>query len=162
MDAPLRALLMGAPLAARGAEGDAPCAALDAHVSAVRALLQTTYGGGPEARQADEELAQVAALPDGAGGVACRRALLLFALGREPEVAAHFAAAGGADADAAYARDLAERVLPFVTPRFLANQCQSPDAYVVLCLVLAEMWRGERLGNWPRAPLCEAGRSRGQ
>ena len=26
--------------------------------------------------------------------------------------------------------------------------CQAPDAYVTLCLVLSEMWAGERLGNF--------------
>ena len=39
-------------------------------------------------------------------------------------------------------RDLAERVLPFVTPRFVANSCQRPDAFVQLCVVLAELWAG--------------------
>ena len=75
-----------------------------------------------------------------AGGRACQRAALLFALAHEAEVAAHYGP---------YARDLAERVLPFVTPRFVANSCQRPDAFVQLCVVLAELWGGERLGNWP-------------
>ena len=168
MDAPLRALLMGAPLAARGAEGDAPCAALDAHVSAVRALLQTTHGAAPRRARPAEELAQVAALPDGAGGVACRRALLLLrARPRAFEVAAHFAA-GGADADAAYARDLAERVLPFLdAPRLAHQRWAPPDAHARARsrhrqLVLAEM-AAPPPGQLRRARLlCEAGRSRGQ
>ena len=75
-------------------------------------------------------------------GAACQRAALLFALAHEAELAAHYGP---------YARDLAERVLPFVTPRFVANSCQRPDAFVQLCVVLAELWEGEPLGNWPRA-----------
>ena len=108
-----------------------------------RALLRRVYGDGEEAAQADFELRAVCAM-DGAtpAGAACQRAALLFALAHEAELAAHYGP---------YARDLAERVLPFVTPRFVANSCQRPDAYVQLSVVLAELWAGEPLGNWPRA-----------
>ncbi len=145
----LRPLLLGPPLVERG-DGAAAAAAADdglgPYMDGIRALLRRTYGEGPEAAQADAELATMLERPPGAEATACRRALLLFAMHREPEVAAHFAQRDGDG----YARDMAERVLPFVTPRFLANQCQCPDAYVLLSLVLAEMWPGERLGNWPR------------
>lgn len=141
----LRPLLLGPPLSERR---DATSARADArrlapHVQSVQELLKATYGDGPEAAQAVCELDGVAALGPDVRGVACQRALLLFACHREPGVAAHFGDA--------YARDMAQRVLPFVTPRFVANQCQAPDAYVLLSLVLAEMWPGERLGNWPLA-----------
>ena len=140
----LRELLLGAPLSVRveapgAAEADAE--ALRVHVEGVRALVARVYGGGEEAAQADLELRGV--LARGAAGperAACHRAALLFALAHEAEVAAHYGP---------YARDLAERVLPFVTPRFVANSCQRPDAFVQLCVVLAELWGGERLGNWP-------------
>lgn len=135
----LRPLLLGPPLQEQRDTNDA--AALSEHVSGVQELVKQTYGDGPEAAQALCELDGVAALGTDFGGVACQRALLLFACHREPGVAAHFRDA--------FARDMTQRVLPFITPRFLANQCQAPDAYVLLSLVLAEMWPGERLGNWP-------------
>lgn len=149
VDVGLRALLLGAPLSARNADGDGAPAdralaeALRAGVEGTRALLRRVYGDGEEAAQADLELRAVCAM-DGAtpAGAACQRAALLFALAHEAELAAHYGP---------YARDLAERVLPFVTPRFVANSCQRPDAYVQLSVVLAELWAGEPLGNWPRA-----------
>ena len=155
VDVGLRALLLGAPLSARNADADADAdtggapadgassaEALRAAVEGTRALLRRVYGDGEEAAQADE-LRAVCAM-DGAtpAGAACQRAALLFALAHEAELAAHYGP---------YARDLAERVLPFVTPRFVANSCQRPDAYVQLSVVLAELWAGEPLGNWPRA-----------
>ena len=76
--------------------------------------------------------------------LACKRAALLFALHTEPEVQRYFA-------DEPFARDLYERVLPFLVPRFLKHSCQSPEAFVGACVVLADMWEGEPLGNWPRA-----------
>lgn len=128
------------------------CGMLASNVEGVQELLKTTYGDGPEATQAFEELDCVAALDTDFDGVACKRALLLFSLHKEPAVAAHFSDD--------FASDMAQRVLPFITPRFLANQCQAPDTFVLLSLVLAEMWPGERLGNWPRnaqssAPQCD-------
>lgn len=145
----LRPLVLGPPLQEQ--RDTAATDALGPHVAGVQDLLRATYGDGPEALQAYGELESVAALGTDFKGVACQRALLLFACHREPAVAAHF----GDD----FARDMERRVLPFITPRFLANQCQAPDAFVVLSLVLAEMWPGERLGNWPRdaqagAPRC--------
>lgn len=146
----LRPLLLGPPLQEQ--RNTDATDALGSHVAGVQDLLKTTYGNGPEAAQALEELDAVVALGTDFKAVACQRALLLFACHREPAVAAHFGDA--------FARDMAQRVLPFITPRFLANQCQAPDAFVLLSLVLAEMWPEERLGNWPRdarasAPQCD-------
>lgn len=143
----LRTLMLGAPL---GTSRDATrLDALQPYVAGVQALVRETYGDGPEAAQAASELDAVVAAPPDYVGVAAQRALVLFACHREPAVAAHF--------DDAYGRDMARRVLPFVVPRFLARQCQTPDAFVLLSLVLAEMWPGERLGNWPRdEPVCGA------
>ena len=135
----LRPLLLGPPLQERCDTEHTDT--LAPHVASVQELLKHTYGNGPEAAQAVCELDGVAALDADFSGMACQRALLLFSCHREPAVASHFCDA--------FARDMTQRVLPFVTPRFLANQCQAPDAYVMLSLVLAEMWPGERLGNWP-------------
>ena len=140
VDMALRPLVLGSPLHER--RDTAATDALGPHAAGVNELLKQTYGDGPEAAQATGELEGVVALETDRRGATCQRAMLLFACHREPAVAAHFRDD--------FARDMADRVLPFITPRFLAGQCQAPDAYVLLSLVLAEMWPGERLGNWPR------------
>ena len=142
----LRKLLLGPALSERWAgeeETRTTIDALDAELRAVLALLPQVYGGNTEpCLQAMLEFKRILALPRDADGIVCRRAALLFALAREPELAARF----GDE----FARDLHERVLPFVLPRFLRNSCQAPDSFVAGALVLSEMWAGERLGNWPR------------
>ena len=139
-----RGALVGPALSDRpdGAR-DPAHALLNAHLRGVVDLLPGSYGGGAAARQACAELRRVCALPDGpAPNLACKRAALLFALHAEPEVQAYFA-------DEPFARDLHERVLPFLVPRFLKHSCQAPEAFVQACVVLADMWEGEVLGNWP-------------
>ena len=143
----LRELLLGPSLveradAARATEALAD--ALDAELRAVLALLPQVYDGTTDScLQAILEFERILALPRDADGVVCRRAALLFALAREPEIAARF--------DEPLARDLHERVLPLLLPRFLRHSCQAPDAFVAGALVLAELWPAERVGNWPRA-----------
>ena len=141
--ASLRTLLLGNPLAARS-EGDAQAIsdALDDHLQVVLQLLPQVYGKTSAVDQAVMELERVSELPADADGVCCRRAALLFALAREPELLELFD-------DKEYASDMRLRVLPFVFPRFLRNSCQAPDAFVAAAIVLGEMWKGERLGNWP-------------
>lgn len=152
----LRSLLMGPPLTQRGSddqEGDpASAAKLDEVLGAVKGLLPQVYGKGIATDQASMELQRVVAMPATYEGLACKRASVLFAMQREKEVAAHFAAE-----DPTYAGDMRDRVLPFSTPRFVRHSFQCPDAYVVLAAVLSEMWAGERLGNWPLLPAEEAG-----
>ncbi len=135
-----RAALVGAPLSGRRGT-DASHAQLNAHLRGVVELIPYTYGRGPAARQAVAELAKIPELPNTPAGIACKRAALLFALYSEPELKAYFA-------DEPFARELYERVLPFVVPRFLKHSCQAPDAFVQMCVVLADMWEGEPLGNW--------------
>lgn len=141
----LRGAIVGAPLADRPAGRPDPAGAqLNAHLRGLLELLPANYGRGVAATQACAELRKVARLPDtDAGTLACKRAALLFALHTEPEVRAYFA-------DEPFARELYERVLPFLVPRFLKHSCQSPEAFVQACVVLADMWEGEPLGNWPR------------
>ena len=143
----LRELLLGAPLSERdggegGGEGEWRLQ-LDAAVRGLSPLMRTVYGEGPAVEQACAELERIAALSlDSAEHVQCKRAALLFALRKEPEVQRHYA-------DDPFARDLVTRVLPLMTPRFLKHSCQAPEAYVRACAALAEMWEGEPLGNWP-------------
>jgi len=75
-----------------------------------------------------------------------KRAFLLFSLYREREVSDFFSSQQGDDG---YTKDLLTRVLPFCVPLFLRNSAQNPDEFCMLVTVFSELWRGERLGNWP-------------
>lgn len=150
----LREVLLGAPLGNERA-GGALEAVLRRHVAGLGPLLRVVYGDDVAAQHAISEMENVAALPGGPDETVCRRAALLYALHREPEVQRYFARQGGADA--AFADDLVRRVLPFTVPSFVKGSFQSPGAFVLVCVVLAEMWAGERLGNWPREQAAESG-----
>lgn len=135
-------------------DDDETHAQLERHLRGLRALLPKRYGESLQVRQTLIEVDVLLDLPRTHDALQCKRAALLFALGREREVSRFFdrldRAAGSVDGPRGFALDLAERVLPLTTPLFLRNCCQSPDGYVLLNLVLAELWAGERLGNWPR------------
>ena len=136
-------LLFGAPLTARVDVAEA-CAELDVALGTAREQLKVVFGpeDNESANQVELETAAVSKLPRDAHGLIARRAMLLFAF-REPEVAAAF--------DCQLARDLQTRVLPFFAPRFLRNSAQNPQAFLVAAATLCTLYRGERLGNWPRA-----------
>ena len=152
---PLRTLLLGPPLSAR-ADADAAADAeealsvdLDRHLRGVEALLPLTHGADdPAVQQAMFALREAIAMPPSRTRVVCKRALLLFAHARLPEVREHWKVTGTAE-EAALADDLADRVLPLLTPRFFKSSCQAPGAYALAAAVLTELWPGERLGNWP-------------
>ena len=142
----LRNMLLGTPLA----EERPPVApALDSHLLGMLDLLPQTYGDDEACKQAVLEVGAVVDM-DGAKRecVACKRAALLYGLHHERALRDHWQDQH-ADGSAAMAQDLATRVLPFVVPRFVRHGCQSPEAFVLLTLVLTEMWPGEQLGNWP-------------
>ena len=142
----LRRALLGPPLNARADDGadaaDAALDELDAHIRGIADLVGDVYHDSLARLQAEIEILRVLRTKRDFAGVAARRAVLLFALCREPEIAAHFAGRDG------LAEDLRSRVLPLVTPLFLRHSAQAPDAYVTLALVLSELWRGETLGNY--------------
>ena len=141
-----RGTILGTPLSDRPpGRRDPTHARLNAHLLGVIDLLPVNYGRNAATNQACAELRKLVRLPDtSACTLACKRAALLFALHLEPEVQRYFA-------DEPFARDLYERVLPFLVPRFLKHSCQSPEAFVGACVLLADMWEGEPLGNWPKA-----------
>lgn len=148
----LRDMLLGPPLSDARPRAETVAAALDGHLLGLLELLPQVYGDGEACRQAVLEMGAVVDM-DGSQRecVACKRAALLYALHTEAAVRDHWKERHG-DGSAAFAHDLATRVLPFVVPRFLRHGCQAPEAFVLLTLVLSEMWEGERLGNWPLEP----------
>lgn len=143
----LRELLLGPPLAAEERPSiDETDAQLTRHVQGIPVVMAQTYGIVSEAtREASKEVDSVASMSASNEGVCCKRALLLFALRREPELKEHFLRA-----EPGLTTDLVERVLPFIDPAFLKHSCQAPESYVFLAVLLSEMFAGERLGNWPR------------
>ena len=142
----LRPLLLGPALNDR--EVDGTLAELSSHVAGLETLIKEIYGDSVASNDASNEMAVVAKFGNELNAVTCKRAALLFALYREPEVQRYFARQEAA-VGSSYSKDMAERVLPFVVPRFLQNSCQAPDSFVQLCVILSEMWPGTRLGNWP-------------
>lgn len=146
----LKCLLLGAPLNERDdatkleAQLDKQ---LDVHLNGLIDLIPRVYGDTEACRQAVVEMQAVAQTRD----AACKRAALLYGIAREREVRGYWSG-HQADGSAALANDLHSRVLPFVVPRFFKHSCQCPDSFVVFSMVLAEMWEGERLGNWPCSP----------
>lgn len=153
----LRDMLLGPPLSDVRPGAARVAAALDSHLLGLVELLPAVYGDNEACRQAELEMGAVVDM-DGSKRecLACKRAALLYALHTEAAVRDHWKESR-ADGSAAFAHDLATRVLPFVVPRFLRHGCQAPEAFVLLTLVLAEMWEGERLGNWPLDADGEAG-----
>tara|TARA_B100001109_G_scaffold66317_2_gene54084 strand:+ start:1181 stop:1687 length:507 start_codon:yes stop_codon:yes gene_type:complete len=140
---PLRRLLLGSDLASRDAPEQAR-ADLDSYLAAVADLLPGVYGNTEPTRQAQLEIDSLIAMGSSKECLACKRAMLLYAIFAEPGLAKNWQ---GADAE--MAADLHSRVLPFLTPRFLGQSAQAPEAFLHLSLVLSEMWRGERLANFP-------------
>jgi hypothetical protein len=154
----LRPLLMGQSLLER--DGDPTLTTLDSHIEALADLLPKVYGSSEPAQQAEMEVRKLVQLSSDRDGVICKRAALLFALLREKEPVRYFADQESAllpldsprPSEPTFAEDMRERVLPFIVPRYLRNSCQAPDAFVTLACVLAELWPGEPLGNWPLPP----------
>ncbi len=142
----LRALLMGTPMGDREEE-DRVVDALNSSLLGVVDLLPRVYGDNEPCRQAVLETGAIVDMDASKECVACKRAMLLYALYNEPDVRAHWARRRE-DGSAALARDLSTRVLPFIVPRFFKESCQVPEAFVLLALVMSDMWAGEQLGNW--------------
>lgn len=138
----LRALLFGDAI--WGPEQEAGAAEeLDRQLEGVEELLPRVYGASNACRHAVMEMRAVRELPGTPQGLECKRAALIFAMGREPEVAAYWSGA-----DAVLAADIHVRVGPFLTPRFLRHCCQAPRSFVRWAAVLSQMWQGEALGNF--------------
>ena len=142
----LRDILLGAPLSARVGEAHA-ANDIDKHLYGLIRLMPRVYGDTEACKQAAAEVRAIVH----ANNIECKRAMLLYGISKERQMCDHWSSRQ-ADGSAALAKDLHSRVLPFVVPRMFKHSCQCPDSFVVLSVVLAEMWQGEMLGNWPRVP----------
>jgi hypothetical protein len=87
--------------------------------------------------QANRELRLVQELPiDSAIALTSRRAVILFAIWREPQYRRRFTR----PADRALVLDLAERVLPLVGPPYVKGIAQRPDSFVAACSTMYALW----------------------
>jgi hypothetical protein len=142
----LREALLGPPLNAPRPCIDGADALLTRYLNGIPDVMKNTYGEDSEAtREAIQDVEMIASAPPSQHGICCKRAALLFATKREPELQEYFK-----KEDADLGTDLVERILPFIDPPFLKHSCQSPESYVTLAVVFSELFKGERLGNWPR------------
>jgi hypothetical protein len=137
----LRAMLVGAPLL--DARGVYAREALDAHVNSITNFLRHAYPIDDADMEAVlRDLEGVRAMSsESEAGLACKRALLLFAMHMEDEVAEHFVVLGGADGR--LAADLRDRLLPRLVPEYVGDMCQRPDVFVRMASVMHEMWPHE-------------------
>ena len=126
-------------------ENDA-ASVLNSHLIALIELLPKIYGDGEPCRQAVLEIGTVVDMPCTIACLAAKRAMLLYAISSEASVSNFWK--DTQDGSYMLAKDLKTRVLPFITPRFFRHCCQAPDQYVLMSLVLTEMWQGEDLGNF--------------
>lgn len=151
----LRAMLVGTPLL--DARGVYAREALDVHLDTVATFLKNSYPiDDIDMETALREVASVRAMNSQTkAGLACKRALLLFAMYMESEVAEHFVTRGGADGR--LATDLRARVLPKLVPTYVANMCQQPDVFVRMVSVMHEMWPLEAFGSQAAQPATHAG-----
>jgi len=141
----LRAMLVGAPLL--DARGVYAHEALDAHVDSITNFLRHAYPmDDADMEAALRELAELRAMSsESEAGLTCKRALLLFAMYMEDEVAEHFVALGGADGR--LAADLRDRLLPRLIPEYVDGMCQRPDVFVRMASVMHEMWPHESFAH---------------
>jgi hypothetical protein len=113
---------------------------LDAILEGLIDVLRRELGDTEATEQAVLEMGRVIKLPlQEYTAVQAKRAAVLYALWQERDVQEHFRQRGEAD----LVDDLCSRVLPMVMPRFVANQCQVPDAAVVMTMVMHAMWSEE-------------------
>mgnify|MGYP001290145521 CR=1 FL=1 len=135
----LRRLLFGDPITRR--RTSALVENLDDCLRAVLVLLEHEVGQTDGLEQTKLEWGRVIAMGSGYRELCCKRAALLYALHREPSIAAHFALT-----DPELVADLQDRVLPLTIPNFVQTMSQTPDALVLLVGCLASMWPGECMG----------------
>ena len=160
---PLSVLLFGSEISKRSEHtGDESVRDLRECIGMCIETMKRRMGDSPAAEDAVIEWENVLRFVDGRsrrGAHVLRAGLLLF-LFRESSVASYFARR-----EPGLVRDLTERVLPLLMPRFLANMAQSPDVLVTSVFMVCTMWDGVPIGAAaPHAELGEgeSGESGGQ
>lgn len=139
----LRTLLFGDPVTARlnGVDTSLSCTP---HVL-MRAVktLEREVGCGAVCDQVHIEWERLIAETNAGtlAGAQALRAGLLFCLSQDPATCAFFA-----KREPLLVRDLQERILPMLIPRFVATMAQTPDTLVSLACVMHIMWDDVPIG----------------
>lgn len=136
---PLNELLFGRPLAEREPwQNLSDSTTLNAMIDELVSFLGEEHSRTSRAFvQAERELFLVRDLPiDCPIALTCRRAMVLFALWREPKYGEQF----HSTEDCALVRDLCDRVLPILGPPFLKGIGQRPDSFVNACAAMHTLW----------------------
>lgn len=119
------------------------CNELNAHIKATQRLLPLVYGDTNACKEAQCLMQMVVDMPEGQRATMCKRALLLYTMRCERDVATYWTQY--TDGSAELAIDLATRVLPLLVPRFILSNGKDPYSFVLLACILSEMWQGETL-----------------
>jgi hypothetical protein len=127
---------------------------MDEQLSAITRFLCSIHGSETAARVCEEISNVIALSPTDGMSMQCKRALLLYAINAESEIAKEYIARDG-ERDASASRsalslsasDMQLRALPMITPRFVVEMCQRPDVYVRSAVVLGVMWANEPLDS---------------
>jgi len=124
-------------------DSDTAITRLDAILKGLLHVLKRELGDNEATDQAILEMSRVIKLPlTEYMAVQAKRAVVLYALWQERDVQEHFRMRG----EAALVDDLCKRVLPMIMPKFVANQCQGPDAAVISTMIMHKMWAAEDIG----------------
>jgi len=143
----LKDTLFGAPITKRdtGGGGGDTIAALDVLIQTYVSMLESDHGRSVSFCQSERELYNIKKYSSNSDvGASCKRAVVLFAVWKEPDFANMFC-----QSDPELVEDLRKRVLPLIGPLFVENLGQRPDSFVSLCSTLCLMYTGEKIAGTP-------------
>jgi len=140
----LKWVLFGSPFSNRSSDSiDPSTSELNSLLSDIVRMLEREHGRTVNFRQTERELENIKSYPlTSDSNICCKRAMLLFALWKEPEFAAKFK-----ESDGALVEDLTKRVLPLIAPPFVENLGQRPDSFVCLCSTLCLLYTDEGISG---------------
>ena len=134
---------------------------IDTHLDALERLIYRVYGEDAETKLTCKELKYIRFLSkDKRECMQCKRALLLFAMHNEMELAEHYYRTGGRD-DQNLVIDLQTRILPLLMPYYVRDLCQGPDYMVNMAIIINQMWGGESFDSFDSFELDTATRPSG-
>ena len=137
----LRDMLFGFPLSS-STKIESMHSQINMHLYGLIELIPIVYGNTTACKQAVLEIKKLIQSDNIEG----KRAVMLYSILHETEIRNYWN--NNPDKDStSLSNDLCNRVLPFLTPRFIKHNCQCPDSFVVFSMLLTEMWKEESLGN---------------
>ncbi len=140
----LRDTLFGSPVTKRGTGGEGDrIATLNVLIQTYISMLESDHGRSVSFCQSERELYNIKKYTSNSDvGASCKRAVVLFAIWKEPDFANMFC-----QSDPLLVEDLRKRVLPLIGPLFVENLGQRPDSFVSLCSTLCLLYTGEKIAG---------------